>query len=350
MSVGGPPLTERYPELSASSRSWRSHEQRPELLPRRLMSTGATGGMLYTWYWADCCSVDEGPPLGASSMQRAATIKAVAGARRRGCRRRGAWCRLPDQPSARAPINGRERRCTCPPVACWATARPSPTGIAARTPPSCRVSPDAWRHSQPVWQVRRLPQHPAPAPGRQTRVGHQNHSSSHPPCHWPEQLAHVNRLFMWLGCCIGGSDSPEAMKSIRPARRRAQCPLSCGARCNTPSVGALCGSAYGAGVGGHRHGRACAADPPAACDRCTVRRSAPGVPHQTGGDTRSWGGRSRAPAVAVWQPPTHPSGAPSPDHRPTTETGERRGGGGGGPPRWRRGRSQPLATGLSVGA
>jgi len=212
MSVGGPPLTERYPELSASSRSWRSHEQRPELLPRRLMSTGATGGMLYTWYWADCCSVDEGPPLGASSMQRAATIKAVAGARRRGCRGRGAWCRLPDQPSARAPINGRERRCTCPPVACWATARPSPTGIAARTPPSCRVSPDAWRHSQkPVWQVRRLPQHPAPAPGRQTRVGHQNHSSSHPPCHWPEQLAHVNRLFMWLGCCIGGSDSPEAM-------------------------------------------------------------------------------------------------------------------------------------------
>ena len=171
MSVGGPPLTERYPELSASSRSWRSHEQRPELLPRRLMSTGATGGMLYTWYWADCCSVDEGPPLGASSMQRAATIKAVAGARRRGCRRRGAWCRLPDQPSARAPINGRERRCTCPPVACWATARPSPTGIAARTPPSCRVSPDAWR-AQPETRV--AGEAPSPAPS---------------PCTWPSNTS-----------------------------------------------------------------------------------------------------------------------------------------------------------------
>jgi len=67
-------------------------------------------------------------------MQRVATIKAVAGAPRRGCRRRGAWCRLPDRSSARAPIHGRERRCTCPPVAWWAAPRPLPTGIAARTP------------------------------------------------------------------------------------------------------------------------------------------------------------------------------------------------------------------------
>jgi len=134
------------------------------------------------------------------------------------------------------------------------------------------------------------------------------------------------------------------MKSIRPARRCAQCPLSCGALCNTPSVGALCGSAYGAGVGGHRHGRACAADPPAACGRCTARGSAPGVPHQTGGDARSWRDRSRAPpSLCGSRPPTRAvrRRQPTGRRRRRASGGAAEGvahlaGDGGGHSRWRR--------------
>jgi len=192
--------------------------------------------------------------------------------------------------------------------------RPDPCQLASpRGHPSCRVSPaapDAWRVQL---ETRVAGGTPSPAPSPWTWLS--NTSAAQQPLVVAPPLS----LARAAGSCQRTFYVPPQPGSheVHSSRLTA---------CTVPPVlgrrmqhsfrrGVSCGSAYRAPFGGtHSNARCarCAADPRAPCGGCTARRSAPGVPRRTGGDARSLSGRSRAPAAAVRQPPTHPSVASPP--------------------------------------